>query len=72
MDCCTPGKTIPCSIISWPLLRPDVPVAVPRILRFAGGLKPRVLVGGVVNNEIDDDADAALPGLVCEIDEIAG
>ncbi len=35
------------------------------------GLEPRVLVGGVVDDEVDDHADAAVVGLVDQLDEVA-
>ena len=53
------------------LLRPDVPVAILRVGIAARLLEPRVLVGGVVDDEVDDHADAALLGRVGELDEVA-
>ena len=37
----------------------------------AGRLEPRVLVGGVVDDEVDDHPDAAVAGLVDQLDEVA-
>ena len=37
----------------------------------ARGLEPRVLVRGVVDDQVDDDADAELSRLVHELDEVA-
>ena len=51
--------------------RPDVEVAVRRAgRRVAGGLEPGVLVGGVVDDEFDEDLHAALVGGVEEELEI--
>src|SRR6185437_4019993 len=44
---------------------PDIPVTRARALRAAlGPLEPVVLVGGVVDDELGDDAKAALLGLL--------
>src|ERR1700690_732282 len=53
------------------LVGPDIPVAIRRILVASRLLKPRMLIGGMVDDEIDDDADAALPAAVGEVDEVA-
>ncbi len=53
------------------LIGPDIPVATGRILRAARLAKPGVLVGGVVDDEVDDDTDAALPAAMGERDKIA-
>src|SRR5262249_6299748 len=52
-------------------LRPDVPVAVLRIRVRTRGLEPWVVGRGVVDDQVGNNADAELPGLPCEIDEIA-
>ena len=39
---------------------PDVPVAVRRIRAAAGRDEPGMLIGGVVDHEVEDDPDAAL------------
>ena len=49
---------------------PDVVVAVGAVGVGAGLLEPRVLVAGVVHDEVDDDAHAALVGGVDELDEV--
>ena len=43
---------------------PHVEVAVGAVGIAAAGLEPRVLVGGVVHDEVDDHAHAAAVGLV--------
>ena len=53
------------------LVRPYIPVAIGRVLGLTRRLEPGVLVGGVVNHEIDDDADAALLAAMGELDEVA-
>ena len=52
-------------------LRPDVPVAVGRLRVGAGRLEPGVLVGGMVDHEVDEHAQAALAAGVGELDEVA-
>ena len=47
---------------------PDVEVAVRAVRVAAAGLEPRVLVGGVVHDEVDDHPDAAL---VRRVEEVA-
>ncbi len=49
---------------------PDVVVAVGAVGVVAGLLEPRVLVAGVVHDEVDDDAHAALVGGVDEFHEV--
>ena len=49
---------------------PDVVVAVRPVGVVAGLLEPRVLVAGVVHDEVDDDAHAALVGGVDELHEV--
>ena len=50
---------------------PDVPVAVGRIRIGTRGLKPGMLIGCVIDHQIDDDPHAAIPGGLHEFDEIA-
>ncbi len=57
--------------IRRPLVGPDIPVAVWRVLCAPRLAKPGMLVGGVVDDEVDDDADAALPAAMGEFDEVA-
>ena len=52
-------------------LRPDIPVAIFGIGIASGLPEPRMFVRGVVDDEVDQDADAALLGGVGEFDEIA-
>ena len=47
-------------------LRPDIPVPVRRVRIAARGLEPRMLVAAVVHDEVQDDPDAPLAGLVHE------
>jgi hypothetical protein len=54
-----------------PLLRPDVPVAQRRFRIAPRSLKPRMLVRSVIDDQVDDHADAALVRLVHELDELA-
>ena len=49
---------------------PDVEVAVRPVGVLAAGLEPRVLVAGVVHDEVDDHADVALVRLVEEVVEV--
>ncbi|PPS68286.1 hypothetical protein BZZ08_07411 [Streptomyces sp. MH60] len=49
---------------------PDVVVAVGAVGVLAGLLEPRVLVAGVVHDEVDDHAHAALVGGVHELHEV--
>ena len=53
------------------LLGPDVPIPIRRGRVGASRLEPRVLIGGVVDDEIDDDADASVVGLVDQLDKVA-
>ncbi len=50
---------------------PHVEVAIGAVRVGPGGLKPRVLVAGVVHDQIGDDPDAAFVSLLDEIDEVA-
>ncbi len=52
------------------VVRPDVVVAVRAVGVLAGLLEPRVLIAGVVHDEVDDHAHAALVGGVRELDEV--
>ena len=57
--------------VGRPLVGPDIPVAIGRILVAPRLAKPGMLVRGVVDDEIDDDADAALLAAMGEFDEVA-
>lgn len=50
---------------------PDVVVAVGVVLARAGFLEPRVLVGGVVDEQVDDDPDAAVVRRADDLHEFA-
>ena len=50
---------------------PDVEVAERAVRVAAGGLEPRVLVAGVVHDQVGDDPDAALVRLLDQLDEVA-
>ncbi len=52
-------------------LRPDVPVAIGRLRVRPGGLEPGVLVGGVVDHEVDQYPHAALFAAMGELDKVA-
>src|SRR6185437_7804467 len=52
-------------------VRPDVPVAVFRLRIGACFSEPRMLVGGVVHNEIDDDAHSTLFAATGELNKVA-
>src|SRR6185437_12426501 len=52
------------------LVGPDIPVAVGRVRRASCVAKPGMRIRGVVDDEIDDDTDAALPATMGEFDEI--
>jgi hypothetical protein len=62
---------MPLSAWAGRFFRPDVPAAKFRIRVAARLLKPRMLIGRVVDDKIDEHADAALLGAVSEFDEIA-
>ncbi len=49
---------------------PRVVVAVGAVGVLAGLLEPRVLIAGVVHDEVDDHADTALVGRVHELHEV--
>src|SRR5258705_10819814 len=53
------------------LVGPDIPFAIGRILRASRVTKPRMLVRGVIDDEIDDDANPTLAAAMGELDEIA-
>src|SRR5437763_13184563 len=65
------GNTNPFIRMRRLLLGPDVPIAIFGICIGARLLEPWVLVGGVVDYEIDQNANAALFGAVRKLDEIA-
>src|SRR6516164_8938836 len=50
---------------------PDIPVAMGRLLRASRRLEPNVCVRGVIDDEVDDHADAPLLAAMRELDEIA-
>ena len=52
-------------------LGPAVPVAVRRLRVAACVVEPRVLVGGVVEHQVDEDADAAVGCCPYQLDEVA-
>jgi hypothetical protein len=54
----------------WTLFRPDVPVAILRFRIAARLLKPGMFVRRVIDDEIDDHADAALRCAMREFDKI--
>ncbi|GAX59041.1 hypothetical protein SO3561_10618 [Streptomyces olivochromogenes] len=57
-------------LVLFVVVGPDVVVAEGSVGVGAGLLEPRVLVAGVVHDEVDDDAHAALVGGVDEFDEV--
>src|ERR1700720_4876283 len=50
---------------------PDIPVAIFGVLRASRLPKPGMRIRSVVDDEVDDDADAALPAAMGEFDEVA-
>jgi hypothetical protein len=52
------------------LVGPDVPVAIGGVLRTPRRFEPRMFVGRMIYDEIDDHADAALFAAVRKFDEI--
>ena len=65
------GEHHPLAEVARLVLRPHVPVAVRRRRVATRRLEPRVLVGRVVDDEVDDHPDAAVVGLVDQLDEVA-
>ena len=57
--------------IGWLLVGPDIPIAIWRILGASCLPKPGMRIRSVVDDEIDDDADAALLATMGELDEVA-
>src|SRR5205823_733451 len=53
------------------LFRPYIPIAVFRFRVASRFLEPRVFIGGVINDQIDQDSHAPLLRAVSEFDEIA-
>ena len=53
------------------LVRPDVPVAVRGVAAGAGVAEPRMAIGGVVHDEVDDDPHPSVLGRAHEGDEVA-
>src|SRR6185437_10969044 len=66
-----PGKDHSLVSAGWFLIGPDVPVAMLRVRRASSVAKPGVGIRGVIDDEIDDDANAALSAAVGEFHEIA-
>src|SRR5579871_2791568 len=56
--------------VLWLFFRPDVPIAMFRFWVGARVEKPRVLVGRVIDDKVDDQANATLFTAVRELDEI--
>ena len=52
------------------LVDPDIPVAVGRVAAASSALKPRVLVGGVVDDQVGDHPHAAVARCADEFDEV--
>ena len=65
------GEHHPLGPVRGFVLRPDVPVPVRRLRVRPGGLEPRVLIGGVVDDQVHDHPQASVPGLVQELGEVA-
>src|SRR5262249_15603594 len=66
------GKDDPCAFVSLIGVAPDVEIARHRAaLGAAGALEPRMLVRGVVDDQLDDDAHAALMRFAHELPKIA-
>jgi hypothetical protein len=57
-------------LLRRPLVPPHVEVPIRGVGGGAGGLEPRVRVGRVVHDEVDDHADAAVPARAHELDEV--
>ena len=69
----SPGRPRPGGV-GWLLLAPDVPVPEGGGRVAAGRDEPGVLVGGVVDHEVQNDSNAAflgLPGQLREVAEVA-
>src|SRR5438874_13302772 len=65
------GEDDPRALIFLVGIAPDIPVAGGGIpVRAAGALEPVVLVGGVVDDELGNDPQAALLGFLDEAPEI--
>ena len=56
--------------ILWLFLRPHIPVAIFGIRIAARLLKPGMLVGGVVDHQVDQHTKSALPAAVGELHKI--
>ncbi len=65
------GKHHALVVAGGPLLRPDVPVPIRGVRVLSRRLEPRVFLGRVVDDEVDDDAHAELLGVVHEVHELA-
>jgi hypothetical protein len=55
----------------WTPLRPYIPVVISGLRIAPGLLEPGMFLRRVVDHRIDEDADAALPGPMCEFDKVA-
>ena len=66
-----PGKDDSLAMVLRPLVGPDVPVAEEGMLVRARGLEPRTIDRGVIDHQIDDDADAERLRMIHEVDEVA-
>jgi hypothetical protein len=51
-------------------LRPDITVAIPGLRIAPGLLEPGMFVRRVVDHQIDENADTALPGPMCEFNKV--
>jgi hypothetical protein len=49
---------------------PDIPVSVGGVTIGAGGDEPRVLVGGVIDDEVDDHPDPVVGGGMHQVHEV--
>ena len=64
------GKHHALAVIGRPFFRPHIPIAVFRLPIRARSLKPGMLVGRMVQNQIDDDPKAPLLCLIRKIDKV--
>src|SRR4029450_5288223 len=65
------GEDHPLGAARWLPLRPDIPSAIFGVGIAPRVLEPGVLVRGMINHEVDEDAHAALLGAVGKFDKIA-
>ena len=66
-----PGKDHALAGAGGSLVSPDIPVAMLRIRRASGVAKPRVGIRGVIDDKVDDNANAALLAAVSEFHEVS-